>query len=57
MGTSVLAADTPWPLLALAVVAAVAVCLWGLFRRGSIADRARTDPDQERTGGAPNEES
>lgn len=43
----VLAANTEWPLVAVAVAVAAAVCLWGLFRRGSIADRARTDDRHE----------
>lgn len=44
----VLAASGQWPVIALAVAVAVALCLWGLFRRGSIADRARVDDGQGR---------
>ncbi len=57
VGTGALAANTPWPLLAAAVAVVVGACLWGLFRRGSIADRARTDPVQDRAEGVPNDES
>lgn len=42
-----LAANTEWPLVAVVVAVAAVVCLWGLFRRGSIADRARTDDRHE----------
>ena len=48
VGTLLLAAETSWPVLVLAVAVAVALCLWGLFRRGSIGHRART-------GAAPSE--
>jgi hypothetical protein len=45
---SVLAASAPWPVLVLGVLAAAGVCLWLLFRTGSIGDRARDDhPDDE----------
>lgn len=37
------AASVAWPLIALGVASVTAVALWGLFRRGSIADRARAD--------------
>ncbi|MBU6328854.1 MAG: hypothetical protein KGR18_02740 [Acidobacteria bacterium] len=33
----------PWPAILIGVGIAVAACLWTLFRRGSIADRARAD--------------
>jgi hypothetical protein len=37
-----------WPAVALGVAAVTALALWGLFRRGSIADRARRDyPDDD----------
>ncbi|MCD9623766.1 hypothetical protein [Rhabdothermincola salaria] len=32
-----------WPAVVAAVVAVLAVLLWGMLRRGSIADRARHD--------------
>ncbi|MCU0310563.1 MAG: hypothetical protein MUE36_06445 [Acidimicrobiales bacterium] len=41
----VLATTVDWPVVAAGVVVVTAVALWGLFRRGSIADRARTDYD------------
>jgi len=48
--TVLLAASTPWPALVLGVALVVAVCLWFLFRPGSIGDRARDDhPDDEST--------
>jgi hypothetical protein len=35
-----------WPPVVLGVATVTALALWGLFRRGSIADRARRDyPD------------
>jgi len=37
------ASSAPWPLIAIAIAVIVALCLWGLFRRGSMADRSRTD--------------
>ncbi len=42
VGTLLLAARTSWPVLVLAVTVVVVLCLWGLFRRGSIGHRART---------------
>ncbi len=39
----VLAASLDWPILVAGVGVVTAVALWGLFRRGSIADRARSD--------------
>jgi len=39
----VIATTNPWPALLIGIAVVVAVCLWLLFRRGSIADRARTD--------------
>jgi len=47
----ILAASVPWPLVAVGVAAVTAVALWGLFRRGSIADRARTDDEGEEAQG------
>ena len=52
--TLLLAASTPWPAILVGVAVVVAVCLWLLFRSGSMADRARVDhPDDE----APDDES
>lgn len=45
-----LASSTPWPLIVVAVAAASALCLWALFRRGSIADRARSDEGHSTSG-------
>lgn len=37
-----------WPAVVLGVAVVTALALWGLFRRGSIADRARRDyPDDD----------
>jgi len=42
------AVSTPWPAILVAVAVVVAVCLWLLFRPGSMADRARHDhPETE----------
>ncbi len=41
----VIATTNPWPALLIGIAVVVAVCLWLLFRRGSIADRARTDEE------------
>jgi len=41
----VIATTNPWPALLIGIAMVVAICLWLLFRRGSIADRARTDED------------
>jgi hypothetical protein len=38
-----LASSTPWPAVLVGVAVVVAVCLWLLFRPGSMADRARDD--------------
>ena len=42
---AVIATTNPWPALLIGIAVVVAVCLWLLFRRGSIADRARTDEE------------
>jgi hypothetical protein len=43
-----MASSAPWPAILLGVAVVVAVCLWLLFRPGSMADRARIDhPDDE----------
>jgi hypothetical protein len=54
----VVATSTPWPAILLGVAVVVALCLWLLFRSGSMADRARSDhpddavgPDQPGSGG------
>jgi len=47
MPSTVLASSLPWPAILGAVVAVAAVCLWGLFRRGSVADRARHEADDD----------
>ncbi|HEY6533767.1 MAG TPA: hypothetical protein VIY72_15780 [Acidimicrobiales bacterium] len=48
MPSHLLASSTPWPAIALGVAVVVGVCLWLLFRSGSMADRARDDhPDDE----------
>lgn len=45
--TLVTASSTPWPAILVGVAVVVAVCLWLLFRPGSMADRARSDhPDE-----------
>jgi len=44
---SVLAASASWPVLVLGVIVATALCLWLLFRAGSIGDRARDDHADE----------
>jgi hypothetical protein len=41
----VIATTNPWPALLIGIAVVVAVCLWLLFRRGSIAHRARTDEE------------
>ncbi|MEI7623227.1 MAG: hypothetical protein WCJ88_06700 [Actinomycetes bacterium] len=46
----VLASSAPWPIILLAIAAASGLCLWALFRRGSIADRARSDDPQSPGG-------
>ncbi len=49
--TALLAASTPWPAILVGVAVVVAVCLWLLFRPGSMAHRARADhPEDESTG-------
>lgn len=40
-----IATTNPWPAILLGTAVVVAVCLWLLFRPGSIADRARTDEE------------
>jgi hypothetical protein len=46
--TLMTASSTPWPAILLGVAVVVAVCLWLLFRSGSMADRARDDhPEDE----------
>ncbi|CAB4346644.1 MAG: hypothetical protein F2947_08635 [Actinobacteria bacterium] len=47
------ASSAPWPLIAVAIAAASGLCLWALFRRGSIADRARSDATQSPDGQSP----
>jgi len=47
MSAAVLASSTPWPALVIGVAVVVAVCLWLLFRSGSIADRARDDHPED----------
>ena len=42
---AVIATTNPWPALLLGIAVVVAVCLWLLFRPGSIADRARHDQE------------
>jgi len=42
---SVMATTDPWPILLIGIAVVVAVCLWLLFRPGSIADRARHDEE------------
>jgi len=52
--TALVAASTPWPAILVGVAVIVAVCLWLLFRPGSMAHRARADhPDDE----APDDEA
>jgi hypothetical protein len=46
----VVAASTPWPAILLGVAVVVAVCLWLLFRSGSMADRARSDHPEDTEG-------
>ena len=49
--TDLLAASTPWPAVLVGVAVVVAVCLWLLFRPGSMAHRARADhPDDTVVG-------
>jgi hypothetical protein len=40
-----MATTDPWPILLIGIAVVVAVCLWLLFRPGSIADRARHDEE------------
>lgn len=40
-----IATTNPWPALLIGIAVVVAICLWLLFRRGSIADRARIDEE------------
>jgi hypothetical protein len=54
--TLVTAASTPWPAILVGVAVVVAVCLWLLFRSGSMADRARADhPDEVPTSDEPDQ--
>jgi hypothetical protein len=45
--TPLLAASTPWPAVLVGVAVVVAVCLWLLFRPGSMAHRARADHPED----------
>jgi hypothetical protein len=47
-----LASSPPWPAVLLGVAAVVAVCLWLLFRPGSMADRATVDYADDDPGAA-----
>ena len=56
----VMATTDPWPAILIGVGLALVACLWSLFRRGSIADRARDDAElldgldpSDPTGGDP----
>lgn len=50
--TVLMASSSPWPAILVGVAVVVAVCLWLLFRPGSMADRARHDhPDDTPAGG------
>lgn len=40
------ASAVEWPVVVIAIAVVVALCLWGLFRRGSMSDRARSDDGQ-----------
>lgn len=53
--TALIAANTTWPALVVGIAIVVAVCLWGMFRAGSIADRARSDEDPRLGEDAQNE--
>jgi hypothetical protein len=46
------ASSTPWPAILVGVAVVVAVCLWLLFRPGSMADRARSDHPEDDDGPA-----
>jgi hypothetical protein len=48
--TTVAAAGAAWPAVFVAIAVVIAICLWGMFRSGSIADRARSDDDQTESG-------
>ena len=52
-----IATTNPWPALLIGIAVVVAVCLWLLFRSGSIADRARTDEELLDALGEPDEQS
>jgi hypothetical protein len=43
MTVPLIVATVAWPAVLVVVAIVVAACLWGLFRRGSVADRARHD--------------
>jgi hypothetical protein len=46
--TALMASSPGWPAVLVGVAAVVVLCLWLLFRTGSMADRARSDhPDDE----------
>ena len=47
---TVAAAGAAWPAVFVAIAIVIAICLWGMFRSGSIADRARSDEDQTESG-------
>ena len=48
--SAVTASSTPWPAILIGVAVVVAVCLWLLFRPGSMAHRARADHPEDETG-------
>ena len=50
---TVMAATTAWTGVVAGVAALVVVCLWLLFRSGSIADRARHEQLDDRGGDDP----
>ncbi len=52
---AMIAAVVAWPALVVGVVVVVALCLWALFRPGSIADRARHDDGEEGSGPHPSD--
>ncbi|MSZ89559.1 MAG: hypothetical protein F2585_09475 [Actinobacteria bacterium] len=49
--TALIAAGATWPALVVGIAIVVAICLWGMFRSGSIADRARSDDDAQNESG------
>ena len=48
---ALIAVGATWPALVVGIAIVVAVCLWGMFRSGSIADRARSDEDAQNESG------